>query len=129
MMYDRYLSDRYSLTKYLEEGSQLPARMQLIISNYAIVGKKHFYARLEGYLEGDVLVYIDLSRPTLLIEREGVERFKGEEITSAFTTKEQARQRAREFAAEHGIKVWVKEWYVAGKDKMGEYEDFREVPL
>ena len=72
---DKYMSlGGIFLEDYLAE-FDIPARMRLTVSHYGIAGvagARHYYGKLE-YCDDQCLVSIDISRPTLLVEREANE--------------------------------------------------------
>lgn len=126
---DRHLSIGGVLLKdYLAE-FDLPARMRLTVSNYAVAGvpgARHFYGRLE-YVDRQRLVSIEATRPTLLIERENDPRLAT--TTNSFTTKDQLLDVVQAFADEHEIGVWIKRWVVTTNRAGEEFADACEVPF
>lgn len=126
---DRNMSvDGIFLEEYLAE-FELPSRMRLTVSNYkmaGIAGARHFYGSLE-YLDNQRLVSVEMTRPTLLIEREADPRLSTR--TNSFTTKDQLLNAVQAFAEEHQIEVWIKRWIVT-VDKHGDrIADAGKVPF
>lgn len=123
----RYLSD---WPHQLEKLDAFPAKMEVKIKSYKALGLGvHFYVDLVTDHDHDPYIEISLYRPTLLIEREQRPDLKNRERTSDFATKDAAIARAIEFGQEHGIHIWKKAWFVAGRDARGEWEDYTEETL
>lgn len=124
---DKYMNlDGIFLEGYLAE-FDLPARMRLTISNYAVAGvagARHYYGKLE-YIGDQCLVSVEMTRPTLLIEREANPDLSTR--TNSFTTKDQLLDVVQAFAEEHQIEVWIKRWATTIDERGDKIADAVEV--